>query len=168
MRKSCCDPSSGYKPGDYFIKTWDATAYVEKVGGQAAANEAWSDTYDEAAKQERLLKPRARRARSNEGVDAFSGICRRSVATVLRPRIGDLSHLQCETYSDGLWRRATEHEKTSVHARPKAKDDRHNSRPDRAVRRQPCRLVPLQMVSSARTYDGEHQAARAVMSQRAA
>ena len=36
---------------------WDATTYVEKVGGQAAANEAWSDNYDEAAKQERLLKP---------------------------------------------------------------------------------------------------------------
>ena len=57
MSKSRCDLSSGYKPGDYFIRTWDATAYVEEVGGQAAANEAWSDNYDEAAKQERLLKP---------------------------------------------------------------------------------------------------------------
>ena len=30
---------------------------MKEVGGQAAANKAWSDDYDEAAKKERLLKP---------------------------------------------------------------------------------------------------------------
>ena len=37
MKKSRCDLSNGYKQGDYFIKTWDATAYVEEVGAQADA-----------------------------------------------------------------------------------------------------------------------------------
>ena len=40
-----------YRPGDNFIKIWDATAYT------TAAHKAWIDHYDRAAKLQRELEP---------------------------------------------------------------------------------------------------------------
>ena len=43
-----------YRPGDNFIKIWDATAYTAADDG---AHKAWFDHYDQAAKLQRELEP---------------------------------------------------------------------------------------------------------------